>query len=498
MEDVMHKMALVFGLALSMSVSFMACSKKKTTNVDDAKVPGSVVKVEDGYAFALSLVNATTGELLTDEVEVSFGGVSVVNADNKAVSKVSTSDGIINAYATKNGTLQVTVKGEGYYTESADYALTKRMSVLEVALKEKGQEVVSSKTETITFNASGTALENVVGPLNAEVQVSTGTELKAADGSTLRGAVQVSVTELDVNDEAALKSMPTPVLKDGAEKAPLAMMGLAKVTAKVGDKEAVSANRNMTYTMTLDDVQAGDELVVVSYDEATGTWLPLESAQNPSLTSIAKRADAAGNYRITFTTRSFGWIGVAKNLAKQVCKTPYTILLSNMKNFNVRYGASATGWLRSGFTNGGDSVVFSTYPAGLAADLRFSYNGATVASDNVTLTCGEVLVIGSEIELQTSDVNVKVSAYCEGESDLSAVPAAIVAMKQGAKFITAAATTNTGEATFNLLNGTLYNYVIKLANGDEVTGEFRVSGEGQTVEVEFPVECAEITGASGN
>lgn len=501
---------LLTGLALVLAIT-SGCTRRNSSNGEDAPIPTELPGAQGDYVMSLSITDAD-GALLDDETSLEFSGISLIDVDGKTVETTKVSDGLVSLYSDEKGDIIVRASADGYFTETAKFSITKGISNFTISLTKETTNALIEQAEVVTFSKGSSDLVDVEGPEKVSVTVFTGDEITGVDGSSLTGAVSVSVAEFDLDESAekmpgafeVVSGISGSSSKEDIEKAveasdPVEMLGVMKISAEAAGKEAATSDKGVAITFSLPadflaksaaplaKLKEGDKVWLVKFDVALGVWVKVKEVE------VTKQG---GEYVIQVSITEFGWYALAVILG-QDCTDPFNVLVPNFKGKTLNYSFAKFGWAKYGYTNGSDTISIKAYPEDAEVDMNLVYSGVTIKSSKETLTCGGTLVIDEKAPSSMNEITVLATAFCDGETETVPVEGMIVGIAQDNKQLFAGVTGADGAVSFDLVNGAQYAATIKLPGGNAVQETFRVTGD-QTVELDFAVSCPEITGASGN
>ncbi|TCK84936.1 hypothetical protein [Albibacterium bauzanense] len=364
------------------------------------------------YTTLIQVKDANGGSVGND-ITVTITGRDAASIYNLAGEKqFALSSGIlglgVTPYAdpTAGNNIQFTVvlSGAGYVTQNVPVTINYNQfeSVKTVTLLKPANPPVDGIVESITTTAlvnNATASPIVlttgsgdIGKQSVNIEIASGTQFLDAAGTVITGAsLRSSVTLFDPSEETALAVFPggslttNNVIPEGggaAETGSFVPAGLVNIEFSIGNTQVKQFSKPITIDIGLEptfinpstgaSLQAGDELGIYSYDNATAQWT---FEKNVTVTMVN------GNPVARFETNHLTWYMIGSFFKS--CNTPLVI--------NV-----LSPWMQ-------DGITYSLTVEAIIAGKVVSSTQASVTKENPTITLPQLPVSSGLISIRVRD-----------------------------------------------------------------------------------------------
>ncbi|CCQ09260.1 hypothetical protein PALB_970 [Pseudoalteromonas luteoviolacea B = ATCC 29581] len=366
---------------------------------------------EIAFLATVTLVNASTGELISSAVKVDlYEGDTLTNkvtdVDGNAITSITTEDGLLN-FSVKTGespNLRAVLTAEGFVPSSATLDLTDTSADFEgsISLAPVTGAGVEAAQETAAVSAGQVAVETKVATsaeaeATAEVVVPAGTTMQDANGNAVSGTSVTMKVQTAGTSGSATKAAVGDMIPAGLNTATETNV---RKPLSVANIEMVDNNGNkikkfsspITVTLEVPEsagVKTGDKLKVSSYDEATAKWTKDEFEATIGAFNATKKSFAANfktDHLTLFTTTK----------EEQKCGTANVITMDPGN-------AAAPGLKISIVGNNGEAIRNATSLSSLGQQ--------ATAKGLAANAVGVVTVQATGLQTHTSPANTNVCGY---------------------------------------------------------------------------------------
>ncbi|MEN9353163.1 MAG: hypothetical protein RL318_488 [Fibrobacterota bacterium] len=511
------KIVAASAMALA-SMALMACgggSSDSISSIVPAPTPTPVVAAR-ANAVTVVVVDAKTATPVAVPVTLKFGGQlagKIADATNAVISGLVVSNGVASIYTDAKGTLEVTASATGYLAGGTSAYISAANAVITVELvnvsappasasvASKSASTTDGKTNSETVVAT---VANTGSIASASLAIPAGTTLRSASGALLSDPVTVSMASYDVSKAAGQKAMPGGfVFKNASgETFPLFVAAVANIEIKdANGASATQFDKPLSLRMDIPSTAInadkgrfyapGDSMDAFSYSSSVGTWV----SEGKSLV----QRDSVGLYSVVSVSHLTTWM-VGRASFDDKCNSPLIVNLPNLVGNNVSISAtnSAFGIGRFVESAGQGQVQLDAVPVGYPMNLSVDFNGTNLyLARSTVFTCGDAVTVSSTLTVDVTSHTFGVKTVCDDGSGTPAATTGLAVNLFGANGLAASGTTNSaGEVSLSGLEvGATYDYVLSYKPKD-FKGSI-VANDGRT-DVQIPVKCPKITGASGS
>jgi hypothetical protein len=309
MKSIFSSKITLFCTALLASIFIvMACGKIEDLTKDvELKVDGDIIRIPVSLQFIDPNAAGAGDEM---DIEVKFTGADA----NKLYSTVATKEFLVGG-----GVVDIAVKK----TDAPDPKTGKKLEFTVIASSKSGKYLrtirnisvsdtntafvtipmvnlsappvgVSVQKTTVTTDANGTTAAKTITNTNTEkleVTIPAGTKMYAADGTELKGTVNVQVVHFSPTSLASLESFPggfsvnkaVDINGTAIGAGSFTTAGFMAIDMSVGDKEVktfsgngITLKSDISPSIIKEDntkIQVGDQIPVWSLNETDGSWI---------------------------------------------------------------------------------------------------------------------------------------------------------------------------------------------------------------------------------
>ncbi|MDP8205559.1 MAG: hypothetical protein P9L92_02760 [Candidatus Electryonea clarkiae] len=399
-------------------------------------------------------------------------------------------------------------------TEQGDYSFSLRMVNIE-----RTPPGVAAAVDTNAEASAGVLNQPLVlttesesedgSSLGATISLPANTILKDADGNPLEGKLTTSMVQFTTQDEKSVASFPggfdVSANVDGEMQDLLFFTG-GFTAIDITDEEGRSAHTfedgAMEIQFELDDqlfnpvtgeqVQAGDEIGIWSYNDETGEWTSEGNA-------VMGAGEESGELRTSFEATHLSYWNLDWHYGNR-CSSVLSEFL-NDPGFSKTVRVSSTNpsqWYRER-TITDEEIIFRNFPMNIPIRLQVSISGVGSVIDttiNVTNCSQEYSFDFADLGIEsTVDIVGAVRAYCEDEPDVRFGPSIPVYYKLAEEEeYTYAGVLDGGEITYeNLQFGETYQFMGVYEDQPPFISEFTIESL-DTIYIEYPLDASFCAG----
>jgi len=419
-----HAASLIHGLLLALIMASSGCEVKNPTEgvrVLFNEDPLTLVTVE--------VVDAKTGEQIItaaeDGVRLSVGGkdkLAVTDLTEKPQTLFASRSGFFSfAIAESHDVstaepvkLTLTAESGGYLSTSSSITVTSTGGTFTIVLIHRSNppEGITSDTNfdgaagsegTITETIEISSQPDPRTGIESSLRIPEGTVACDADGEALSGPLSASVTQITLNTEESVSSLPgglfTSVTLNGVAHDTVFIPAVV-VALELSDENGRIAQTfdrpidvsfqipgDTVNTQTSEPVRDGGTVPIWYYDDDSSSWVY-------ETDGTASGPDARGNFTISFTITHFSyWAGGWEDTSGGICEDGLTVRVNGgFTAVDVKFRKTSDGTYFSALTKNVSSsdpfVRLSESPDNIPITVEAWYGKDPVGSVDIADLCG--------------------------------------------------------------------------------------------------------------